>query len=165
MMPGTPGWAQLLAGRRVSVIMDCDRAGRKAVARTVPVTPNAGGGCVIAAAQIPARLHQLEAPMNLQICRPLYIITIIERDMFTPTQGVIECQLWAGPGRSRRRRGANSSSSSSWDSSANSLPVAQPSDVCDRAFGCHESSSRRYWSHSGAGLPQRYWGEVPDDGC
>jgi hypothetical protein len=74
-----PGWAQLLAGRRVSVIMDCDRAGRKAVARTVPVTLNAGGGCVIAAAQIPARLHQFEAPANLQICRQLYRTRIIER--------------------------------------------------------------------------------------
>ena len=33
MTPGSAEWARLFAGRRVSVVFDCDRAGREAAAR------------------------------------------------------------------------------------------------------------------------------------
>lgn len=42
------GWAQLLAGRRVSVVMDCDRPGREAAIRISSDLKAAGvGGAVI----------------------------------------------------------------------------------------------------------------------
>ena len=37
-------WAQLLAGRQVSVLLDCDRAGREAAAR-IAGDLNAAGAC------------------------------------------------------------------------------------------------------------------------
>jgi hypothetical protein len=40
-----PGWGHLLAGRRVSVIMDCDRAGRQAAVRMASDLQAAGVAC------------------------------------------------------------------------------------------------------------------------
>ena len=48
MTPGSRSWAQLLAGRYVSVVLDCDPAGRDAVGRIVGDLKAAGvGGTVI----------------------------------------------------------------------------------------------------------------------
>ena len=48
MTPGEPGVAPLFAGRHVSVVLDCDRAGREAVARIAADLPAASvrGGIV-----------------------------------------------------------------------------------------------------------------------
>ena len=48
MTPGRPKWAPLFAGRYVSVVLDCDRAGREAAARIAADLRAAGvrGGIV-----------------------------------------------------------------------------------------------------------------------